>query len=41
MYCCFARKVGNRVIFMEQGRILEDCSKDEFSGNPETLSPRA
>jgi len=45
--CCvthemgFARKVSNRVIFMDQGRIIEDCSKDEFFGNPETRSPRA
>jgi glutamate/aspartate transport system ATP-binding protein len=45
--CCvthemgFARKVGNRVIFMDQGRIVEDCSKDEFFGNPEARSPRA
>jgi glutamate/aspartate transport system ATP-binding protein len=45
--CCvthemgFARKVGNRVIFMDQGRIVEDCSKEEFFGNPEARSPRA
>ena len=45
--CCvthemgFARKVSNRVIFMDQGRILEDCSKDEFFGNPEARSLRA
>ena len=45
--CCvthemgFARKVSNRVIFMDQGRIIEDCSKDEFFGNPEARSPRA
>jgi glutamate/aspartate transport system ATP-binding protein len=26
----FAKKVANRVIFMDQGRIIEDCSKDEF-----------
>ena len=45
--CCvthemgFARKVGNRVIFMDQGRILEDCTKDEFFGNPDARSPRA
>ena len=45
--CCvthemgFARKVGNRVIFMDQGRILEDCSTDEFFGNPNARSPRA
>lgn len=45
--CCvthemgFARKVSNRVIFMDQGRIIEDCSKDEFFGNPEARSHRA
>jgi glutamate/aspartate transport system ATP-binding protein len=45
--CCvthemgFARKVSNRVIFMDQGRIIEDCSKDEFFGRPEERSPRA
>lgn len=45
--CCvthemgFARKVSNRVIFMDQGRIVEDCSKSEFFENPEARSPRA
>ena len=45
--CCvthemgFARKVGNRVIFMDQGQILEDCNKEEFFGNPEARSLRA
>ncbi len=45
--CCvthemgFARKVSHRVIFMDQGRIIEDCSKDEFFDNPEARSPRA
>lgn len=28
----FARKVANRVIFMDQGHILEDCTKEEFFG---------
>ena len=37
----FARKVANRVIFIDVGgRILEDCSKDEFFGNPEDRQPR-
>jgi glutamate/aspartate transport system ATP-binding protein len=32
----FARKVANRVIFIDVGgRILEDCSKDEFFNHPE------
>jgi glutamate/aspartate transport system ATP-binding protein len=45
--CCvthemgFARKVSNRVIFMDQGRIIEDCTKDEFFGNPDARSLRA
>ena len=45
--CCvthemgFARKVSHRVIFMDQGRIIEDCTKNEFFGNPESRSPRA
>ena len=37
----FARKVSNRVIFMDVGgKILEDCSKEEFFGNPEARQPR-
>ena len=30
----FARKVANRVIFMDQGRIVEDATKDDFFGKP-------
>lgn len=26
----FAKKVANRVIFMDQGQIVEDCSKEDF-----------
>lgn len=37
----FARKVANRVIFIDVGgRILEDCSKDEFFNQPEQRQPR-
>ena len=37
----FARKVANRVIFIDVGgRILEDCSKDEFFGHPENRQAR-
>ena len=37
----FARKVSNRVIFMDVGgRILEDCSKEEFFNNPDARQPR-
>jgi glutamate/aspartate transport system ATP-binding protein len=37
----FAKKVSNRVIFMDAGKIIEDCKRDEFFGNPEARSPRA
>jgi glutamate/aspartate transport system ATP-binding protein len=37
----FARKVSHRVIFMDAGKIVEDCSKAEFFGDPEKRSPRA
>jgi glutamate/aspartate transport system ATP-binding protein len=37
----FAKRVSNKVIFMDAGRIVEDCAKDEFFGNPEARSPRA
>ena len=30
----FARKVANRVIFMDAGRIVEDANKDDFFGKP-------
>jgi len=30
----FARKVANRVIFMDRGAIVEDCTKEEFFGSP-------
>lgn len=37
----FARKVGSRVIFMDiGGRILEDCTKDEFFSHPENRQER-
>ncbi|ABR89076.1 glutamate/aspartate ABC type transport system ATP-binding protein [Janthinobacterium sp. Marseille] len=35
----FAKKVANRVIFMDKGLIVEDCTKDEFFGT--TRSDRA
>lgn len=37
----FARKVSHRVIFMDAGRIVEDCTKDDFFGKPDDRSPRA
>lgn len=30
----FARKVADRVIFMDQGEIVEDANKDDFFGKP-------
>ena len=37
----FARKVSHLVIFMDVGgKILEDCSRDEFFGNPDARQPR-
>ena len=37
----FAKRVSHRVIFMDAGKIVEDCRKDEFFGNPEARTPRA
>lgn len=37
----FARKVADRVIFMDQGRIIEDTPKEEFFGNIESRTDRA
>ena len=37
----FARQVANRVIFMDRGRIVEDCAKDAFFGDPAARSERA
>jgi glutamate/aspartate transport system ATP-binding protein len=28
----FAKRVANRIVFMDQGRVIEDCTKDEFFG---------
>ncbi|MGB6053996.1 MAG: amino acid ABC transporter ATP-binding protein [Burkholderiaceae bacterium] len=30
----FAKKVANRVVFMDQGKIVEDCTKEDFFGAP-------
>ncbi|MFA1644536.1 MAG: amino acid ABC transporter ATP-binding protein [Enterobacteriaceae bacterium] len=32
----FARKVANRVIFMDEGKIVEDSAKEEFFANPQS-----
>jgi glutamate/aspartate transport system ATP-binding protein len=37
----FAKRVSDRVIFMDGGRIVEDCTKEEFFGNPDARSARA
>ena len=37
----FAKRVSHRVIFMDHGKIVEDCKKDEFFGNPDARTPRA
>ena len=37
-----ARKVSHRVIFMDAGKIVEDCSKDDFfNNNPDARTTRA
>ena len=37
----FAKKVSNRVIFMDEGKIVEDCANDNFFNNQTSLSVRA
>ncbi|OLU20920.1 MULTISPECIES: amino acid ABC transporter ATP-binding protein [unclassified Pseudomonas] len=37
----FARKVADRVIFMDAGKIVEDCPKEEFFGDISARSERA
>ena len=37
----FAKKVSHRVIFMDAGKIVEDCTRDDFFGSPEARSSRA
>jgi glutamate/aspartate transport system ATP-binding protein len=37
----FARQVASRVIFMDQGRIVEDAPKEDFFGAPQSRSERA
>ena len=32
----FARKVGNRVVFLENGRIIEENTSEEFFTNPQS-----
>jgi len=37
----FARKVSHRVIFMDAGKIVEDCTKQDFFDHVDQRSPRA
>src|SRR3954464_7624063 len=37
----FASRVAHRVIFMDAGKIVEDCTRDEFFDNAGARSPRA
>ncbi|ODV09805.1 MAG: amino acid ABC transporter ATP-binding protein [Rubrivivax sp. SCN 70-15] len=37
----FAKKVSHRVVFMDAGRIVEDCRKEDFFGDPDARTPRA
>ena len=37
----FARKVSHRVIFMDAGKIVEDCTKQDFFDDADQRSPRA
>ncbi len=37
----FARSVSSRVVFMDAGRIVEDCATTEFFGNTSARSERA
>jgi glutamate/aspartate transport system ATP-binding protein len=37
----FARKVSTRVIFMDAGKIVEDCPTTDFFGKPDERSERA
>ncbi|MDH3638188.1 MAG: amino acid ABC transporter ATP-binding protein [Gammaproteobacteria bacterium] len=37
----FARKVANRIVFMDEGRIVEDASTDEFFNSPRSERAQA
>jgi glutamate/aspartate transport system ATP-binding protein len=36
----FARRVASRVVFMDMGEVVEDCSTDEFFSRPQSRSDR-
>ncbi len=37
----FARRVASRVVFMDAGEVVEDCSTERFFGDPRSNSDRA
>jgi glutamate/aspartate transport system ATP-binding protein len=37
----FAKQVADRIIFMDEGRIIEDCPKDEFFDTPRSERARS
>ena len=37
----FAKRVSHRVIFMDAGKIVEDCPSKDFFGDPDARTPRA
>jgi glutamate/aspartate transport system ATP-binding protein len=37
----FARRVASRVVFMDMGEVVEDCSADAFFSHPQSRSDRA
>lgn len=37
----FAKSVSDRVVFMDEGKIVEDCATSEFFGNPAARNERA
>jgi len=37
----FAQRVADRVVFMDRGQIIDDCSKDAFFGESTGRSDRA
>ena len=41
LYFVSAFTISHRVIFMDGGKIVEDCSSKEFFIDPEARSPRA
>jgi glutamate/aspartate transport system ATP-binding protein len=37
----FARRVASRVVFMDMGEVVEDCSTEAFFSHPQSRSDRA